>query len=61
MALSIITTGANELMAPIHDRRPVVLEEGRITGYLAPESLSVDDSPNPLIKPKGTSVQGELF
>ncbi len=70
LCFSMITTGANELMAPIHDRMPAVLEEGEIAGYLAgkmntftpsPESLRVDDSPNPLIKPKGTSVQGELF
>ncbi len=27
----------------------------------SPESLKVEDSPNPLIKPKRTSVQGELF
>lgn len=70
LCFSMITTGANELMAPIHDRMPAVLEETEIPGYLAgeissftpsPESLRVDDSPNPLIKPKGTSVQGELF
>jgi len=67
---SMITTGANALMAPIHDRMPAVLEEVEIAGYLAgemnsfapsSESLKVKDSPNPLIKPKGNLVQGELF
>lgn len=67
---SMITTGANSLMAPIHDRMPAILEEGEVEGYLAgemsrftpsSESLNVADAPNPLVKPKGTSVQGELF
>ena len=57
-------------MAPIHDRMPAFLEEDEITGYFAgekshftpsSESLKEEDSPNPLVKPKGTSVQGELF
>ncbi len=67
---SMITTDANALMAPIHDRMPAILEEGDIAGYLAGEmstftpsceSLKVEDSLNPLVKPRGTSVQGELF
>jgi|GEM_PF-2603325 len=66
----MITTGANELMASIHDRMPAFLEEGEIAGYFAgemntftpsSESLKVADSPNPLIKPQGSSLQGELF
>jgi len=70
LCFSMITTVANSLMVPIHDRMPAFLEEDEIAGYFAgekntftpsPESMKVDDSPNPLIKPKGTSVQGELF
>jgi putative SOS response-associated peptidase YedK len=67
---SMITTDANERMAPIHDRMPALLEEGEVEDYLAgamsrfaplAESLKVEDSSNPLVKSKGMSVQGELF
>jgi putative SOS response-associated peptidase YedK len=70
LCFSMVTTGANSMMAPIHDRMPAILEEGEISGYLAgemdrfsppSENLKVEDSLNPLIKSKGTSVQGELF
>ena len=70
LCFSMITTGANSLMASIHDRMPAFLEEEEIAGSFAgevnsfspsPESLKVEDSPNPLIKPKGDIVQGELF
>lgn len=69
LCLSMTTTGANSLMAPIHDRMPAFLEE-EIAGYFAgkmnsftpsPESLNKEDSPNPLIKRKGTSAQGNSF
>jgi len=70
LCFSMITTGANSLMAPIHDRMPAFLEEEEIAGYFAgeidtftpsPDSLKVEDSPNPLLKPKGDIMQGELF
>lgn len=35
---AIITTAANELMAPIHDRMPVILEPGDWAAWLDPET-----------------------
>jgi len=35
---AIVTTGANELMAPIHDRMPVVLADENWTAWLDPGS-----------------------
>lgn len=35
---AIITTAANELMAPIHDRMPVILEPGSWSAWLDPET-----------------------
>ena len=32
----IITTSANELMQPIHDRMPVILEEEEVAGWIEP-------------------------
>ena len=70
LCFSMITTEANEVMTPTHDRMPAFLEEEEIPGYFAGEmntfspsheSLKVEDSPNPLLKPKGDAVQGELF
>lgn len=67
---SMITTDANSLMAPIHDRMPAVLAPAELMPYLqglvarfAPpsEALRVMDAPNPLVKHKPESVQGELF
>ena len=34
----IITTSANELMQPIHDRMPVVLEKDDLVEWLAPQT-----------------------
>jgi len=34
--VAIITTSANELMQPIHDRMPVILEEEDVAGWIAP-------------------------
>lgn len=67
---SMITTGANSVMAPIHHRMPAILEEEQITPYFAgeiesfaplPGSLQVEASDNPLIKPKEPPAQMELF
>lgn len=33
----ILTTAANESMAPVHDRMPLILEEGEIQSWLAEE------------------------
>ena len=36
--MAIITTSANELMQPIHDRMPVVLEKDDLVEWLAPQT-----------------------
>jgi putative SOS response-associated peptidase YedK len=41
----MITTGANSLMAPIHDRMPAFLEVDEIAGYFAGEMNSFTPSP----------------
>jgi len=38
----IITTGANELMRPIHDRMPVILNAGQRHGWLPPNMKQGD-------------------
>lgn len=67
---SMITTAANRVMAPIHHRMPAILEDEQITPYLAgeiatfaplPENLQVEQSANPLVKPKDPPAQMELF
>lgn len=40
---TIITTGANALMAPVHDRMPVVLAPEEYGAWLAPGELSGDE------------------
>ena len=35
-SVAIITTTANELMQPIHDRMPVILEKEDVAGWIAP-------------------------
>ena len=35
-SVAIITTTANELMQPIHDRMPVILEEEDVSAWIAP-------------------------
>ena len=37
-SVAILTTSANELMQPIHDRMPVVLEEEHVVEWIAPET-----------------------
>jgi putative SOS response-associated peptidase YedK len=34
--VAIITTSANELMQPIHDRMPVILEKEEVAAWIAP-------------------------
>ncbi len=67
---SMITTRANRVMAPIHDRMPAILEEEQITPWFAgeidnfaplPENIQVEESANPLVKPKEPPAQMELF
>ena len=36
--MAIITTSANELMQPIHDRMPVVLGEENVAAWIAPQT-----------------------
>ncbi len=49
-SFTIITTGANELMAPIHDRMPVILHEIEEACWLDPERGKPDDV-LPFLKP----------
>ena len=38
----IITTGPNEVMAPIHDRMPVILQPGQFDAWLDPDNHDTD-------------------
>ncbi len=38
----IITTAANALMVPIHERMPVILDPGAWDGWLTPQNPSVE-------------------
>lgn len=68
---SMVTTEANLVMAPIHSRMPVYLEDEEVEDYLrgllrefSPShmSLLVSDAPNPLAKTEPPdAIQGELF
>jgi len=67
---SMITTGANAVMAPIHHRMPAVLTDDQLAPYLdggiatfapSPETLQVEEATNPLVKPKEPPAQMELF
>jgi putative SOS response-associated peptidase YedK len=42
LSFTIITTKANELMEPIHDRMPVILKENVETQWLDPENKDTD-------------------
>lgn len=44
----VITTGPNEIMAPIHDRMPVIVEPAHWARWLAPDSVDVGDLLAPL-------------
>lgn len=67
---SMITTAANSVVSPIHHRMPAILNHEEADAYLGgetfnftspPDCLRVADAPNPLIKKKPPSAQGELF
>ena len=67
---SMLTTSANSLMAPIHNRMPAILNEAERLQYLdqgldvyepLQEMLCVNDAPNPLLKNPPTHIQDELF
>lgn len=45
----VVTTAANELMAPIHDRMPVVLQPEDWTAWLAPDTAP--EQVAPLVRP----------
>lgn len=66
---SMITTTANSVAAPVHNRMPAVLDDEVIDAFLdgalcvfhpLPELLQVADAANPLRKKSGAG-QGELF
>ena len=48
-SVAIITTSANELMQPIHDRMPVILEKDDLADWLAPQTEL--DKALPILKP----------
>ncbi|WP_411845593.1 SOS response-associated peptidase family protein [Roseibacillus persicicus] len=67
---SMITTEANQTVAPIHHRMPALLETGEWESYLdgklgkfAPNPLSIDYEPcaNPLIQNPPAGTQLDLF
>lgn len=62
---TIITTEANDLMAPIHDRMPVVLRPEEYSSWLSPGELSPDEVHHLLAPPAddllvGYEVGGEV-
>jgi putative SOS response-associated peptidase YedK len=67
---SMITTAANSRVEAIHHRMPAILRHDEVDAYFAgdirsysppPEIIQVADAPNPLVKKKPPSAQGELF
>lgn len=67
---SMLTTRANSLVSPIHNRMPSLLTgdeqarymDGRMNEFTPlPETLVVNDAPNPLLKNPPTHSQDELF
>ena len=48
-SVAIITTTANELMQPIHDRMPVILEEEDVSAWIAPTTKL--EKALPMLKP----------
>lgn len=67
---SMLTTEANPLVAPIHDRMPAILNAPEQKSYLlagletyapAPSLLTIKPAANPLLKNPPTHVQDELF
>ena len=38
-SVAIITTSANELMQPIHDRMPLILGEGNVAEWIEPQTV----------------------
>lgn len=42
-SFSIITTEANAIMAPVHDRMPVILPPDAIEGWLDPDNTDIED------------------
>jgi putative SOS response-associated peptidase YedK len=38
-SVAIITTSANELMQPIHDRMPVILGKGNVAEWIEPQTV----------------------
>jgi putative SOS response-associated peptidase YedK len=51
----IITTDANTLMAPIHDRMPVILPQAHYSAWLDPSNGKVDELKN-LLRPSDPST-----
>ncbi|BDS05240.1 hypothetical protein NT6N_02800 [Oceaniferula spumae] len=67
---SMITTAANALMSPIHNRMPAVLTDEELSPFLygelmtfnpAPDTLLVNEANNPFIKNPPSHKQDELF
>jgi putative SOS response-associated peptidase YedK len=49
---AIVTTAANEVVAPLHDRMPVILDPGQFALWLDPE-LRDPEALQPLLRPHG--------
>lgn len=54
---TIITTAANELMAPIHDRMPAILTDEGVQRWLSGENPSVDEM-NEILEPCASDRMG---
>lgn len=58
-SFAVVTTDSNALMAPIHDRMPVIVERPDYERWLAPQSLPADALHDILVPPADAGL--ELF
>ena len=70
LCFSMLTTDANKVVAPIHHRMPVILDQAERPAYLNnelqtfapdPRLLVVKETPSPFLKNRPTHIQDELF
>jgi putative SOS response-associated peptidase YedK len=70
LSCTILTTSANELMVPIHNRMPVILPHSLYSAWLSPEPIPITavqsmltpyDSTDMSAVDEDTSPQGSLF
>ena len=60
MSYTIITTDANELMAPVHDRMPVILTQEAEQRWLSREPLSPDEIEEILVPCPSDAMEAHL-